>query len=621
MSTTVYLAAAPSADTVAEYNRSDNGGEEGQLQFFAGTSPSSGWTYGGVLSTSRGAAAASDSLSTVSGATSGVPFGTTTQGRHWISPPVDADFTMSGSITFNLRAAESSMSANAAINCAVYKIDGATGAVTLVHKTVRTTELGTGETAQNWSETPASGVAFKKGDRIRVVPFADDAGTMVTGFTVSLWYAGPTGGASGDSFLTFTETFGFQSTDPSTTTLYPTTASSPVGTSFAEISVWSGADENPLSEGGNWSRLDPATGQLKKVSNLVMPQDSLGYEGSYWTPANFGPDLQAYVTLNTIAGGMGIAFRVSSAGVSGSWTGYFAVASTAGVTLYRVVAAALTETLATESATWSNGDKLGVSAEGSTLKVWRQAFGSSTWVNVLSVTNTAFGSAGALALVGNDNTCAFGAVYGSTGRGAFNTPTEMWTSRGASATFRGLSTRVGWRAPMQFADFYTKQLQAFTLAGLVKVNLRPKEAGASDNVVFGAELAVCDSDGSNVTPWGVNRLATEVLTNEAAEVLYLAGDDLAVTDGQRLRLRVFVDDTSNSALSGSGTATLYYNGPTGGASGDTFLVLGQTLTEYVAVVAKVRYPNAALQAVQRAANWFRRHDGLVVPDRRLRRAD
>ena len=62
----------------------------------------------------------------------------------------------------------------------------------------------------------------------------------------------------------------------------------------------------------------------------------------------------------------------------------------------------------------------------------------------------------------------------------------------------------------------------------------------------------------------------------------MSGDDLAITNGQRLRIRVYTDDTSSAAMAASQTVTLYYAGTSGGASGDTYITFPQTLTEYSA---------------------------------------
>jgi hypothetical protein len=190
-----------------------------------------------------GGGALSWTASSVTGPTNGIE---PAQVQEWVSPPVDQDFTMSGSITVNLWGLESSMNANAALQIEVEKIDGATGAHTTVGFGGASAELGTAAAVQNFTFTPTS-TAFKKGDRIRVVPFWDDAPatTMAAGFTLTYTIGGPTAGANGDSYITFAETFGFQTADPSGTPLYLRDTASAVnvgaGTNEREASLTQGS--------------------------------------------------------------------------------------------------------------------------------------------------------------------------------------------------------------------------------------------------------------------------------------------------------------------------------------------------------------------------------------------
>ena len=60
----------------------------------------------------------------------------------------------------------------------------------------------------------------------------------------------------------------------------------------------------------------------------------------------------------------------------------------------------------------------------------------------------------------------------------------------------------------------------------------------------------------------------------------VAGDDLAITAGQRLRIRFYIDDASVGADCDGRIAdlTLFYAGAAA-ATGDTYLTFTQTLTE------------------------------------------
>ena len=61
---------------------------------------------------------------------------------------------------------------------------------------------------------------------------------------------------------------------------------------------------------------------------------------------------------------------------------------------------------------------------------------------------------------------------------------------------------------------------------------------------------------------------------------FVAGDATAVTDGQRLRIRVYFDDAPGVAMGASSDMTFYWAGTSAAASGDTYITLPQTVTEF-----------------------------------------
>lgn len=196
------------------------------------------WGYG--LATTRGSGFTNvGGMSTVSGPTNGVDLSISAVNRAnaFISPPLDADLTISGTITFNFWASESSMNANAAINARVFRVPSDGSAWTEICKTARSTELGTAIAVQNFTATPTS-TAFNKGDRIAVIPFIDDGGgTMASGFTVNFDIDGTSAAADGDSYVTFNETFTVAETTPAGTTIYPTTTAASINPGSADERV------------------------------------------------------------------------------------------------------------------------------------------------------------------------------------------------------------------------------------------------------------------------------------------------------------------------------------------------------------------------------------------------
>lgn len=203
-----------------------------------------------ALRTTRDIGSALFSANTVAGPTNGVELirsgGSLV--AEWLSEPLDAAATISGSITWNIWASESNMSANVAINARLEVVDGATGAITLIDQTARVTELGTSDAAVNFSETPASGVACKRGDRLRLCIFGSDVGTMASGYTFRTRLGGTTSGDVGDSYVTLTENLTFMSTSvPTGSTIYLTNTASPVSTASIDREAWTSSAPNPTS--------------------------------------------------------------------------------------------------------------------------------------------------------------------------------------------------------------------------------------------------------------------------------------------------------------------------------------------------------------------------------------
>lgn len=349
-------------------------------------------------------------VNTIAGPTNGVEVTASAGGLpiEFISDPVSADVTISGTITINIWAAESNMSANVAINAVIEVIRAVDNTLVQIAKSARTTEVAvTTRAVNNFTVTPTSTVV-NKGDRLRVRVFGDDAGTMATGFTFSVSFNGGTGGADGDTWVEFTETITFEdlTTDPTGTTLYLTNSASAVSTP--------------------------------------------------------------------------------------------------------------------------------------------------------------------------------------------NVDREAWTSRGAGVQNDVTNTALGWTAPIQVTDtpagsavdWWTRPLQAFTLGGLAKANLRCANSEAN-NAALRCEIARVNGDGTGEVVWATWDIEKgsdgfgAAGTTEEARIAWVSGDDLAISDGQRLRIRIYLDDRPAAAMHASQTLTFYYAGTTGGASGDSFIILPQTVSEFV----------------------------------------
>ena len=155
----------------------------------------------------RGASSVDSVTNTVAGPTAAVQCTATAGGTvlSWFTVPLSA-VTVSGTITFNIRARESMVQANAGMQVKVERTDRAGTVQSTVVDSEFGTELTTTDAAQNWTAASTS-TDLSEGDRLKISLFINDAGgNMASGHTVTASYDGATAGAAGDSYVTFNET-------------------------------------------------------------------------------------------------------------------------------------------------------------------------------------------------------------------------------------------------------------------------------------------------------------------------------------------------------------------------------------------------------------------------------
>jgi hypothetical protein len=173
-----------------------------------------------------------------------------------------------------------------------------------------------------------------------------------------------------------------------------------------------------------------------------------------------------------------------------------------------------------------------------------------------------------------------------------DTDLEAWTSRGAGVQSVNVNTATGWTAPIQIGSrtWWTRPLKAVTLSGKAQLSMWIVQSAFANNASCGAEIAVTNGDGSGAVVWGyANKLAAagsggsgnggDMATTAASHIVWIAGHDLAITSGQRLRIRVFIDDRSDLAMVSGGTATFYWASTSSGASGDSYITLPVQVSE------------------------------------------
>ena len=180
--------------------------------------------------------------------------------------------------------------------------------------------------------------------------------------------------------------------------------------SVSLIDSFAGVDENPLVEGGNWAQYATSHQSLQRISNEVTSQfvgpPNIGFGEGYWTPQVFGPDMQAWITIDTISAGglMNIGGRAATPGLSGPYYDilYRDVGGGAAWSIRRGVVGGTVTTLASSTQRISNGDGWGIQILGNTISGWYLTGG--VWTQILSATDSNPSTTGAgFVIIGFDN--------------------------------------------------------------------------------------------------------------------------------------------------------------------------------------------------------------------------
>lgn len=123
--------------------------------------------------------------------------------------------TIAGAITKNIWCDESLMTANCGPQVIIDRHDSAGTFISTVQNSSEGTEMGTSSSAHLWSTGTVTSTAFADGDYIRVRVYLTDAGgTMASGIGIDMTAGGTTAGASGDTYIQFTEAIQAYSSGP-----------------------------------------------------------------------------------------------------------------------------------------------------------------------------------------------------------------------------------------------------------------------------------------------------------------------------------------------------------------------------------------------------------------------
>jgi hypothetical protein len=156
--------------------------------------------------------------------------------------------------------------------------------------------------------------------------------------------------------------------------------------------------------GANWALIRPTGFAAMNVSaNAVVDSSTSLFAWNFWNVANFGPNVEAYVTVKTVGASdvIRIGGRVTNAGLN-THSGYYVAVTAAGAwTILRVDNGGSPVTLASGTRTIVNGDKIAIRIVGSVVRALH--FNATAgWTQVLSYDTasdaTKYTGAGRLAL-------------------------------------------------------------------------------------------------------------------------------------------------------------------------------------------------------------------------------
>lgn len=165
-------------------------------------------------------------------------------------------------------------------------------------------------------------------------------------------------------------------------------------TSFA------GADENPLSEGGNWAKAANAWEAVQRVGGVARPAGlNSGYNDAYSLCQVLAPvDAEVIITVDRLNSGAGeyeILLRAASS--TTQTTGYEFLCNTGGAVQIVRWNGALGDFLDITGATNSpgnlaTGNQLRATAVGSTLTFYHRSSSGGSWVQIGSASDSTFTS-------------------------------------------------------------------------------------------------------------------------------------------------------------------------------------------------------------------------------------
>lgn len=149
------------------------------------------------------------------------------------------------------------------------------------------------------------------------------------------------------------------------------------------------------------------------------------------------------------------------------------------------------------------------------------------------------------------------------------------TQRGASAT-QSSSTSVASATWVSIRYFISRPLAAFSLSGAITCNLRGSEAANQANASLGVRVYKWNPTTGLSASLGQASATVELGTTEGVVTASVTPTTTAFADGECL---VFEVGAINIGTMGGGRlVSLFHDGPTAGASGDSYITITPNVT-------------------------------------------
>ena len=156
------------------------------------------------------------------------------------------------------------------------------------------------------------------------------------------------------------------------------------------------ADENPLSDGGNWN--GPIRGNLellKIVSNQFAHHDGAGAQGAmWWTPEQFTRPLEVHVEIPVLSGVAGVYYCISNAPPDTTNVDFYSWQWQTSTTmrLYEVLNGVFTQVGSDYAITLASGDAIGVYLDENGIHNLYHKPSAGSWTLIDSVDDDTFTS-------------------------------------------------------------------------------------------------------------------------------------------------------------------------------------------------------------------------------------